>query len=80
MERINPVKDQGLMSEDRFKCPRCSRNEKGGSGWGRAQRAKGLSREREQAQIGWGLGGYAELSGFYSESSGESSDLSRGML
>lgn len=29
--RVNPVKDQGggLMSEDRFKCPRCSRNEKG---------------------------------------------------
>lgn len=36
MERVNPVKDQGggLMSEDRFKCPRCSRNEKGGQGKG----------------------------------------------
>lgn len=50
------MKDQGggLMSEDRFKCPRCSRNEKEG-GWGKAQPAKGLSRERGQDQIGRAL-------------------------
>lgn len=50
-----------------------------GEGGGKAQPEKRSFREGDSDQIRYGLGGHAELSGFYPKSSGQSSDFSRGM-